>query len=276
MRTGSKVRRSIAAGPAKVKRRNRLRARSGRAYLRSVLGHRLVIVSDAHLGDSAPAVESALLRFLDHAPALGDALLVNGDLFEFWFTWKHAVPRTAFRVTTALTQLARRMPIVMLGGNHDRWGGDFWQRDAGIQFHPLQTRFRIGRREVLAIHGDAVATSHWSTRALFRLLKHPAVVAGFGALHPTIGHGLAKLMGQGLGNADIDPKVFEAAAARQRLWAERTLAEDPTLGLVVMGHTHLPALVAHGTQQYLNPGAWFDGLRYAIATEDGAELRAWE
>jgi UDP-2,3-diacylglucosamine hydrolase len=247
-----------------------------RAYLRTVLGHRLVIVSDAHLGDSAPAVESALLRFLDQAPALGDALLVNGDLFEFWFTWKHAVPRTAFRVTAALTHLARRMPIVMLGGNHDRWGGDFWRRDAGIQFFPLQTRFHIGRREVLAIHGDGVAMAHRSTGALFHLLKHPVVVAGFGALHPTIGHGLAKLMGQGLGNADTDPMVFEAAAARQRLWAERTLADDPTLGLVVMGHTHLPALVTHGAQQYLNPGAWFDGLRYAIATEDGAELKIWE
>jgi hypothetical protein len=25
-------------------------------------------------------------------------------------------------------------------------------------------------------------------------------------------------------------------------------------------------------RQYLNPGAWFDGFRYAVATESGAEL----
>ena len=28
-----------------------------------------------------------------------------------------------------------------------------------------------------------------------------------------------------------------------------------------------------GGGTYLNPGAWFEGLRYAVATEDGAELR---
>jgi hypothetical protein len=29
---------------------------------------------------------------------------------------------------------------------------------------------------------------------------------------------------------------------------------------------------AGGGRHYLNPGAWFDGFRYAVATESGAEL----
>jgi UDP-2,3-diacylglucosamine pyrophosphatase LpxH len=41
-----------------------------------------------------------------------------------------------------------------------------------------------------------------------------------------------------------------------------------------MGHTHRAELSrTAGGGTYLNPGAWFEGLRYAIATEDGAELR---
>jgi len=41
-----------------------------------------------------------------------------------------------------------------------------------------------------------------------------------------------------------------------------------------MGHTHRAVVSDAGPgRQYLNPGAWFDGFRYAVATESGAELR---
>ena len=44
--------------------------------------------------------------------------------------------------------------------------------------------------------------------------------------------------------------------------------------MVIMGHTHRAELSRTATGgTYLNPGAWFEGLRYAVATEDGAELR---
>ena len=92
-----------------------------------MLGHTLVVVSDAHLGVTPPAVEEALLAFLDAVPTLGDCLLVNGDLFDFWFSYGRVIPRRGFQVAAALARLARRMPVLMVGGNHDRWGGDFWQ-----------------------------------------------------------------------------------------------------------------------------------------------------
>jgi hypothetical protein len=43
-----------------------------------------------------------------------------------------------------------------------------------------------------------------------------------------------------------------------------------------MGHTHRAALIrdARGAE-YLNPGAWFDGLRYAVAGPDRSELRTF-
>src|SRR5688500_11757620 len=97
--------------------------------LPAMLGHQLVIVSDAH---PRRAVEAALLAFLERVPDLGDALLVNGDLFDFWFEYRRVIPRTGFRVAAALAALRKRVPIVMIGGNHDRWGGDFWREDLEI------------------------------------------------------------------------------------------------------------------------------------------------
>ncbi len=113
-----------------------------RCIFGAVLGHTLVVVSDAHLGVAPPATEEALLEFLDAVPTLGDCLLVNGDLFDFWFTYARVIPRRGFHVAAALARLRRRLPIVMVGGNHDRWDNDFWERDLGLDFHPNGPRSR--------------------------------------------------------------------------------------------------------------------------------------
>ena len=75
-------------------------------------------------------------------PTLGDCLLVNGDLFDFWFSYSRVIPRRGFHVAAALARLRRRLPIVMVGGNHDRWDSDFWERDLGLDFQPAPRYFR--------------------------------------------------------------------------------------------------------------------------------------
>ena len=220
-----------------------------------------------------PAVEEALLAFLDAVPALGDCLLVNGDLFDFWFSYSRVVPRRGFHVAAALAGLARRMPVLMVGGNHDRWGGDFWSRDLGLRFDPYRLTFRLGRIEVAAIHGDGVAEGRRRARLLHRVIHHPATSAVYRSLHPELGFRLVEALGPHLGDQGTNEARLEAAAAQQRAWAAELLAREPALGMVIMGHTHRPEVSrTPGGGTYVNPGAWFDGLRYAVATEDGAEL----
>ncbi len=241
-----------------------------------MLGHSLVIVSDAHLGASPPDAEEALLAFLDRVPGLGDCLLVNGDLFDFWFSYSRVIPRRHFHVVAALARLARRMPVLMVGGNHDRWGGDFWERDLGVRFDAQRLTFHIGRRKVAAIHGDGLTEPRRQAALLHRLINHPATAAVYRALHPEIGLRLVDLLSPHLGDHTMDDRRLTLAADRQRQWAERLLDEEPDLGMVVMGHTHR-AVVWHNPAgaAYLNPGAWFDGFRYAVADENDGELRSF-
>lgn len=234
---------------------------------------RLVIVSDAHLGSVPERVEEAFLAFLDHVPAIGDGLLVNGDLFDFWFSYKRVIPRAGIRVVAQLASLARRLPVAMTGGNHDRWGGSFWENDLGIRFGAQELRLPLGGGTVLAVHGDGVAEAHWRGRLMHRISKHPLTSAVYHLLHPDIGIWLVDRMSGHLADSTSDAAGLDAAAVRQRTWAERRLAEEPEVTLLVMGHTHRPALTEpHPGQRYLNPGAWLDGLRYAVATESGVTL----
>ena len=241
-----------------------------------MLGQALVIVSDAHLGVTPPAVEERLLAFLEAVPALGDCLLVNGDLFDFWYSYRQVIPRRGFRVAAALAALARRLPVVMVGGNHDRWGGDFWERDVGLRFHPDRLRFRIGPREVVAVHGDGLTETRRRAALLHRVINHPATSAAYRILHPDFGLRVVDALSPHLGDHTMDEAKLAEAGRRQRAWAEALLAREPALGLVIMGHTHRAALIrdARGSE-YLNPGAWFDGLRYAVAGPSRSELRSF-
>lgn len=234
---------------------------------------RLVVLADAHLGAAPAADEEALLRFLDTIPQPGDTLLLAGDIFDFWFSYRRLIPRRNFRVTAALTTLARRIPVAMIGGNHDRWGDSFWREDAGIAFEPHQLRLPLGAHEVLAIHGDGLHEERPGAAWMHKATSSPFVINLFRRLHPDRGFWIADKLGHNLEYGVTHPAAVAAAADRQQRWAVEQLRSDPLLGAVVMGHTHREAAIeAMPGRWYLNPGAWLDGHRYATLDDEGAKL----
>ena len=238
-----------------------------------MLGTQLVVVSDAHLGAASPKTDAAFLDFLDTVPSLGDCLLVNGDLFDFWFSYRRVIPRAGFKVTAALTSLRRRIPVVMTGGNHDRWGDSFWQRDAGIVYSASELRLQVGPREVLALHGDGVAEEHRSAALMHRITRHPLTAGGFRLLHPDLGFWLVDKMSRGLADSTRDPAVLDRAQVRQAAWARNRMLAEPALGLLIMSHTHRAETAElFPGRHYLNPGAWVEGRHYAVVGPSGIEL----
>ncbi|MDP4952411.1 MAG: UDP-2,3-diacylglucosamine diphosphatase, partial [Flavobacteriales bacterium] len=70
-------------------------------------GKHIYFASDFHLG--APSAEASLVRekavvaWLEHiAPSAHEIYLV-GDIFDFWFEYKHAVPRGFSRLLGTLS-----------------------------------------------------------------------------------------------------------------------------------------------------------------------------
>lgn len=236
----------------------------------------LVIVSDAHLGAAPSETDAALLVFLEAVPHLGDGLLVNGDLFDFWFSYRRVIPRDGFRVAALLAQVARKIPVLMTGGNHDRWGDSFWEREAGVRFGAERLRFDLAGHPALAVHGDGIGEQHLGGRIMHRVTRHPVTSFLFRSLPPDLAFRLVDRMSTRLADSTRDAAILDRAAERQRSWALDTLTTDPALRLLVMGHTHRPALdTLPSGARYLNPGAWMDGCRYAVAGAGGAELRQW-
>jgi UDP-2,3-diacylglucosamine hydrolase len=236
---------------------------------------RVIVVADAHLGQVPPAVRAAFHSFLERVPQPGDHLLIIGDLFDFWFEYRSVIPRKHFATVARLQEVrARGVPITFVGGNHDRWGGSFFRDDLGIAFFGGEADLDLGGRRAFVAHGDGLTEQHWTGALMHRVTRHPLTVAVFRVLHPTIGFWIADLFSRHLADNTKDRAVLDRASAAQRKWAEDLLTRRPELSLVVMAHTHRPVVdTLPGGRSYLNPGAFLDGGRYAVVTQDGVELK---
>jgi len=251
--------------------------RSGAAPSLGAVPSRVLVVADAHLGQVPPAIESAFHRFLEAVPDLGEALLINGDLFDFWFEYRAVIPRRHFGTVAKLQTLrAKGVAITLVGGNHDRWGGDFLTRDLGIGFHGGAAEIEVAGRRAFVAHGDGLTEQHWSAKLMHQITRHPITVRLFRALHPDLGFWIAHRLSGTLADSTRDPAVLDRAARAQAQYAEDLLRRRPDLGLVILAHTHRPALAELGNgRAYLNPGAFLDGYRYAVVTANNVELKAF-
>jgi len=250
---------------------------SGDDTLGSVASSRVVLVADAHLGDASPSLEAAFHAFLDAVPDLGDELLINGDLFDFWFEYRSVVPRRHFGTVVRLMELRRRgVPITLVGGNHDRWGGDFLRRDLGISFYGGEAELTLAGRRAFVAHGDGLTEQRRSAKLLHRLTRHPVTIGLFRAIHPDVGFWIAdKLSGHLADNNGHATR--DRAALAQAEYARSLFTRRPELSLVILAHTHRPALdCLPGGRAYVNPGAWVDGFRYAVITKSEVELKTFE
>ncbi|HEX9704281.1 MAG TPA: UDP-2,3-diacylglucosamine diphosphatase [Gemmatimonadales bacterium] len=236
---------------------------------------RIVVVADAHLGQVPPTVAAAFHEFLDCVPQLGDHLLINGDLFDFWFEYQSVIPRKHFPTLARLQALlAKGIPITFVGGNHDRWGGDFLTADLGIAFYAGEAVLELAGRRAFVAHGDGLTEQHWSASLMHHVTRHPVTIAVFRALHPSVGFWIADKLSGHLADSTKDKAVLDRAARAQSDYAKALFERRPELGLIILAHTHRPTVeTLPGGRTYLNPGAWLDGGRYAIVTDEGVELR---
>ncbi|NUP55954.1 MAG: UDP-2,3-diacylglucosamine diphosphatase [Gemmatimonadaceae bacterium] len=232
------------------------------------------LISDAHLGAAPRDVEQQLLRFLRSLQGKAPTLVINGDLFDFWVEWKTEVPRHGVRVVSALADLRESgTEILWIGGNHDCWGGNVLRDDYGLDFRLGAWEGSIAGWHTLIEHGDGLRkVEDRKYRRLRTVLRHPLSIRAFRWIHPDLGSRLA------LGSSEAS-RVHGARDAGRglRAVAHATLAKDPSLDLVVYGHSHVTALErtpAGGV--YANAGSWFEAPTYLRITEEKIELLRWQ
>ncbi|MCH9014925.1 MAG: UDP-2,3-diacylglucosamine diphosphatase [Gemmatimonadetes bacterium] len=233
-----------------------------------------VIVSDAHLNPSDERARLQFHNFLEKIPEIGNHLLVNGDLFEFWFEYRSVIPRRAFRTVEAISRLVDRGPkVTIIGGNHDRWGLDFWPKEVGADFHRGPVNLTISGWNAHVSHGDSLLERRFLPRLLHTVTRLKLTETVFRAIHPDLGMKFVDMLSGTLAEKPLPVKDQEQVAQCQIDSARKILSDRPEVELVVMSHTHSPRSELFGERKrFLNPGAWCEGFRYATVTPNEVNL----
>ncbi len=183
----------IGAPARKVNNGRKLRRSELGRYTGFVPPNAAVIVADAHLGDPREQDADSFHRFLDSVPQLANHIVINGDLFDFWFEYRSVISRSAFPTLAALAKLrSAGVELTVTGGNHDRWGGGFWATELGGAFYRDSAEVELVGWKALVTHGDGVGEEHVAGRIMHAITRHPLTAAGFRLVHPDLGYGLAE------------------------------------------------------------------------------------
>jgi UDP-2,3-diacylglucosamine hydrolase len=231
------------------------------------------IFGDSHLGYANREIERSVIAYLKYLREAAGSVVINGDLFEFWFEWRTVVPRSGVRVLAALAELSEAgVPVLMIAGNHDCWGGDVLRQDAGVDFRFGPWTGELAGWSTRVEHGDGLrAREDRGYRGLRRVLRNPLAIRAFRWIHPDIATRLAT------GSSHASRKYVPGDGGRGlSAIAHRQLEADPSLDLLIFGHSHVPTLerVVH-RGIYANAGSWLDAPTFLRVTPERIALRHW-
>lgn len=237
----------------------------------------IFFISDAHLGENHPEREKLKLvrlhSFLDMVKARATELYIVGDLFDFWFEYRHAVPKDHLEIVLRLAELRRHgLKLTYITGNHDHWLGSFLEQQVGFTVYRDQTELRLDGIRVLISHGDGLAAKDRGYRILKRILRNRVNIFLYRLLSPDIGIPLAKFISlKSRGHSQKRPK--EGFLAEYREYARRRIAEG--YGAVILAHTHVPELTEFPGGTYVNTGDWVEHFSYLELADGRFALKQW-
>jgi UDP-2,3-diacylglucosamine hydrolase len=239
-----------------------------------VLNAPCYIVSDAHIGVASQQIERSFVSFLRGLEGEARSLIINGDLFDFWFEWKTVIPRRSFRALAALADLRDAgMDILWVAGNHDCWGGDILREDVGVDYHIGPWEGTIAGWRLRVEHGDGLRDKEDRGYRMIRpIMRNKWAIRAFRQLHPDWASGLA----HGSSNASRSYRARDEGRGL-RAYAEQELKRSTSIDVLVYGHSHVPALEQMDNGRvFANAGSWLDAPTYLRLTDEALELRKWD
>lgn len=241
-------------------------------------GKKAYFLSDAHLG--APVLknnrerEKKLVDWLDRIQPDCAVLFLLGDIFDFWFEYKRAVPKGFVRFLAKICEFTDRgIPVHFFTGNHDIWVFDYLEQECGIKVHTHNKRFEINGKHFLIGHGDALNPQDKGYMFLYRIFHNRFLQRCFRWIHPDLGILLAHKWSSHsrLENGRIEADSFRGAEQEEIVRFCQAALPLYAFDYFIFGHRHLPIdLFLTENSRYINTGDWI--TYYSFATFDGQEV----
>jgi UDP-2,3-diacylglucosamine hydrolase len=238
---------------------------------------KVYFASDFHLGvpsyEKSREREDRIIRWLDQIKTDAQAIFLVGDLFDFWFEYKHTIPKGFTRFLGKLAELSDAgIDLHIFVGNHDLWMFGYFEQELNAKVYHDPITLTINGSSIYLAHGDGLGPGDRGYKRLKKMFTNSFFQWSFNWLHPDIGISIANAWSK---RSRAQANHVEQSFLGDDEWLWQFAKDKETEGhhdYYLFGHRHLPLDLAVGDRsRYINIGEWLSHNSYAVF--DGESLK---
>ncbi len=253
--------------------------------METVARNHIYFASDFHLGipdrTSSLARERRLVQWLEMAAKDAAGIYLMGDLFDFWFEYRTAIPKGYVRLLGALAALTDSgIKVHLFRGNHDMWAFDYLEDEIGIELHREPEFHSFSGKKFYLAHGDGLGPGDHGYKFIKKVFANRINQQLFRWIHPDLGIGMAFFWSRKSRAAALEKEKMSEdrnirlIGERITVHSNHILRQNPDLNFLVYGHYHYPMVTGlkEGTTQIVL-GDWLTHFTYAVFDGDELQLK---
>ncbi len=234
---------------------------------------KVLFVADSHFHLRPDAAErERLSHFLDllRLAQRADALVLLGDIFDFWFDYPHFRLKGYEEILNVLDEVKNAgTTIHFVGGNHDIWAASYFRDRFGVTGDGLPLTLDAGGLRVRLVHGDGIIGKDLLYSSFRATVRNKVGIFLAKSLHPEILFALSTWLSGKSRSATRD----EATTMIEKARAWLSKQQDPDWDLLVLGHVHHPFQLEHQGRTMAALGGWLGREGYGLLRDGRFELR---
>lgn len=236
-----------------------------------------LFISDLHLDTKSLSMTTLFLAFLQREALHADALYILGDLFEMWLGDDDNSDFNC-RISQALLQLSKTIPVYFMPGNRDFLLGATFARASGLHLLSDPTVISLYGTPTLLMHGDTLCTDDIAYLQARKKARDPVFQQSI--LNKPLW--LRRWIGR---YYRAKSRYYTRHTAPMLMDANRQAIEDAMqqhqVSLLIHGHTHRPAIhyfQLHGLWvERIVLSDWHDKGNVLICNAEGQRrLQNWQ
>lgn len=241
---------------------------------------KVYFASDLHLGAPNKIAslerEKLFVRWLTEIRKDATAIYLLGDVFDFWFEYKKAIPKGYTRILGKLSEIADSgIPIYFFTGNHDMWAFDYLKEEVGIkEIYRSNIHIEINNIKFYLGHGDGLGPGDKGYKIIKKIFASSLCQWLFARLHPNFGISIAEYWSK---KSRIANGVKDEVNHGDKEWLTQFCKQKMKtieVDYFIFGHRHLPLDIDLGQNTtYMNLGEWVNYNTYAVFDGERLELK---
>lgn len=238
----------------------------------------IYFASDFHIGlpdfERNIPREKKIVAWLDFIKKDATDIYFLGDIFEFWYEWKHVIPKHFSRFFGKLAELSDKgIKLHYFTGNHDIWAYGYFEQEFGMKIYRKPLEIVINNKKFYLAHGDGLGPGDKFYKFLKLIFTNKFLQWAFSnLLHPNLAFKLALKISYKRDACNKNPKFL--GEDEWLIQHAKGINKHEKHNYYIFGHRHIPKdFPISDTSKIIMLGDWIKTFTYAVFDGKNLELK---